>query len=94
MARGPADAHAAARQPGDVGRPRHAVVGIAAVGVEPAADGRLLVEVEPDRVRDLRVNVTAPGDAVKTDNTPITVVATDVANGETLSVGEHFFAPK
>ena len=67
---------------------------IAAVGVEPAADGRLLVAVEPDRVRDLRVSVTAPGGAVKAENTPITVLATDIANGEALSVGEHFFAPK
>ena len=67
---------------------------IAAVGVEPAKDGRLLIEVEPDRVRDLRVSVTAPGNALKADNTPITLVATDVANGEVLSVGEHFFAPK
>ena len=67
---------------------------LSAVGVAPAADGRLLVEVEPDRVRDLRVSITAPGGAAKTDNTPITVVATDVANGETLKVSEHFFAPK
>ena len=67
---------------------------LSAVGVEPAADGRLLVEVEPDRVRDLRVSITAPGGAAKTDNTPITVVATDVANGEVLKVSEHFFAPK
>jgi len=67
---------------------------ISAVGVEPAADGRLLVEVEPDRVRDLRVAVTTPGDATKAENTPFTIVATDVANGEVLTVGEHFFAPK
>ncbi|MFT4096149.1 MAG: cytochrome c oxidase accessory protein CcoG [Rhodoblastus sp.] len=65
-----------------------------AVGVEPAADGRLLVEVEPDRVRDLRVNITAPSGAVTSENTPIAVVATDVANGQVLSVSEHFFAPK
>ena len=67
---------------------------LSAVGVEPAADGRLLLEVEPDRVRDLRVSVTAPAGAAKSDNTPITLVATDVANGEVLKVGEHFFAPK
>ncbi len=57
-------------------------------------DGRLLVEVEPDRVRDLRVSVTTPGTAIKAENTPITVLATDIANGEVLSVSEHFFAPK
>ena len=67
---------------------------LSAVGVAPAADGRLLLEVEPDRVRDLRVSITAPAGAAKTDNTPITLVATDVANGEVLKVGEHFFAPK
>jgi len=67
---------------------------ITAVGVAPSADGRLLVEVEPDRVRDLRVNITAPGNVLKAENTSITILATDVDNGEVLSVGEHFFAPK
>ena len=52
------------------------------------------VEVEPDRVRDLRVNITAPGNVLKAENTSITILATDVDNGEVLSVGEHFFAPK
>ena len=66
---------------------------VSAIGVEPAADGRLLVEVEPDRVRDLRVSVTVSGNAAISENTPIAILATDVANGEVLTVNDHFFAP-
>ncbi|MDE2365076.1 MAG: cytochrome c oxidase accessory protein CcoG [Hyphomicrobiales bacterium] len=69
-------------------------VKLSAVGVEPSADGKLIVNVAPDEVRDFRLSVTAPGGAMKTDNTPFTIVATDAANGETLTVGDHFFAPK
>jgi cytochrome c oxidase accessory protein FixG len=67
---------------------------ISAAGVDLAPDGRLLVTVEPDTVRELRVSVTAPADAARSDNTPIDMVATDVADGLKLSVGDHFFAPK
>ena len=67
---------------------------ISATGLEAAADGRLLVDVAPDEVRELRFNVTTAGDALVSDNTPISIVATDVTDGLKLTVGDHFFGPK
>ncbi|MFO1114619.1 MAG: cytochrome c oxidase accessory protein CcoG [Beijerinckiaceae bacterium] len=67
---------------------------LAATGVEPAADGKLVVKVEPDDVRELRLSITVPAGATAGDNTPFALVATDIANGETLKAQDHFFAPK
>jgi cytochrome c oxidase accessory protein FixG len=69
-------------------------VKIAAAGIEPAADGRLLIDVAADEVRELRVNLTTPASAAVGDNTPVTLVATDIADGQKLTVGDHFFGPK
>ncbi|MFV0279158.1 MAG: cytochrome c oxidase accessory protein CcoG [Rhodoblastus sp.] len=67
---------------------------ISAIGLSADKEGRLIVVAPPDSVYDLRVSVTAPGDGPKAASTPIAIQATDIANGEVLSVGEHFFAPK
>ncbi len=67
---------------------------ITAAGVDLSADGKLVVPVGPDTVRELRVAVTTAGGVTKSDNTPMSIIATDAANGETLVVKEHFFAPK
>ena len=67
---------------------------LAAPGLPTTADDRLVIPVAPDEVRELRLSVTVPGGAMQGDNTPFTIVATDEANGQVLTVGDHFFAPK
>ena len=67
---------------------------LAAAGVDQAPDGRLLIPVQPDEVRELRLSVTTAGGVATGDNTPFTIVATDVASGDRLTVGDHFFSTK
>ena len=60
--------------------------------VEAAGQG-LRVAVDPDATRAIRVFVTAPKAAGVVKSAPLTVVARDAANGETVRTGDHFFAP-
>jgi len=66
---------------------------IEAVGVEPAADGRVVAEIGPDRTRELRVLVFVPAGAVPAGQEPVTFEVRDVASGETASAGDFFHAP-
>ena len=59
-------------------------------GVERAADGRLIVEVGPDQTREIRMLVQVDGNDVPKHSTDIEIKATDIATGQTASVGDHF----
>ncbi|MGA7995794.1 MAG: cytochrome c oxidase accessory protein CcoG, partial [Bradyrhizobium sp.] len=62
-------------------------------GVEPAADGRLIVEVGQDQTRELRLSVQAPAAVVPESPVKIEIKATDAATGQAASVGDHFVPP-
>jgi cytochrome c oxidase accessory protein FixG len=62
-------------------------------GVEPAADGRLIVEVGQDQTRELRLSVQAAAAMVPEGPVRIEIKATDTATGQAASVGDHFVPP-
>ena len=62
-------------------------------GVEPAADGRLIVEVGQDQTRELRLSVQAAAAMVPQSPVKIEVKATDTTTGQAASVGDHFVPP-
>ncbi|MGL5116457.1 MAG: cytochrome c oxidase accessory protein CcoG [Beijerinckiaceae bacterium] len=66
---------------------------IEAVGVTPAADGRLVVEVGPDQTREVRLFVTTPAVALPATATLIWIKAADALDGETIMARENFLAP-
>jgi IG-like fold at C-terminal of FixG, putative oxidoreductase len=62
------------------------------VGLPPRTDGRLVIEVGPDQTREVRVLVTDYGSG-GTQSEPITFRLTDVATGDQVLAGDHFFRP-
>jgi cytochrome c oxidase accessory protein FixG len=62
-------------------------------GVEPAADGRLIIEVGQDQTRELRLSVQAASTTVPEGPVKIEIKATDTATGQTANVGDHFVPP-
>jgi polyferredoxin len=60
--------------------------------VEPGKGG-LRLAVAADATRAIRVFVTAPKGASLAKSTPISFVARDLENSETVNAGDHFFAP-
>ena len=62
-------------------------------GTEPAADGRLVVEVGQDETRELRLSVQAASAVVPGRPTSIEIRATDIATGQTAGAGDHFIPP-
>jgi hypothetical protein len=60
-------------------------------GVEPAADGRLIVEV--GQTRELRLSVQAAAVMVPEGPVRIEVKTTDTATGQAAIVGDHFVPP-
>jgi len=63
------------------------------VGVPATADWRPVVEVGPDRTREVRVLVSLPKEAVKDKSVPITFQASDLFVGEKATATDHFFGP-
>ena len=63
------------------------------VGDERAADGRLLVEVEEDQTREVRLSVQLPGAAVPQNRADIEIRATDTATGQMAAARDHFVPP-
>jgi len=57
------------------------------------ADGRLVVSVDPDATQEVQLYVTAPRDSLTGSGEAITMKATDLTNGETSTVSDHFFGP-
>jgi cytochrome c oxidase accessory protein FixG len=64
-----------------------------AVGVAATTDWRPVVEVGPDQTREVRVLVTVPRGLVPKSSTMISIKASDLFAGETVSARENFFAP-
>ncbi len=58
------------------------------------ADGRQVVDVGPDRTRELRVTVTDYAKAQPAASTPVTFKLIDVYTGRVTAVRDHFFAPE
>ena len=56
-------------------------------------DGRLMVSVDPDSTQEIELYVTAPLSSATNAGAPIVVKATDLQDGETVSVSDHFFGP-
>jgi cytochrome c oxidase accessory protein FixG len=63
---------------------------IRASGIDPGADGKLVVEVGPDQTRELRASVLVPAASLPKEATDIEFRATDVATGQAASVRDHF----
>ena len=59
-------------------------------GTEPAADGRLIVEVGQDQTRELRLSVQLASAVVPERPATIQIRATDLATGQTAGAGDHF----
>ena len=64
------------------------------IGVPQRADGRLVVDVGPDRTREVRVTVTDYSRTPPPASTPITFKLIDVYTGRVTAVRDHFFAPE
>jgi hypothetical protein len=65
---------------------------IRASGIEPGADGKLIVEVGPDQTREIRVSVRVPVAKLPREATDIEFKATEIITGQTASVRDHFVA--
>jgi cytochrome c oxidase accessory protein FixG len=57
------------------------------------ADGRLIVTVDPDATEEIQLYVTAPRASLTGSGEAITMKATDLGDGETAVVSDHFFGP-
>ncbi|MDE3176602.1 MAG: cytochrome c oxidase accessory protein CcoG [Pseudomonadota bacterium] len=83
------------------GEPRNFAISIAglkdasikSVGAAAAADGKLIVSVEPDSTRDIDLLVTAPMASLAGRSTPLTVRAVEALSGETAQASDNFFGP-
>ncbi len=56
-------------------------------------DGRLKVSLDPDATLEAQLYVTAPVASAAAAGAPITMTATDLENGESATVSDHFFGP-
>ena len=57
------------------------------------AQGRLIVTVGPDATQEVQLYVTAPKPAASTPSQPIVMTSTDLGDGQTTTVSDHFFGP-
>lgn len=69
-------------------------VKVEVVDVQPTADWRPIVQVEPDRTREVRMIVTVPRASVTAESMPLTIRAADLFVGETAVTKDNFFGPK
>jgi cytochrome c oxidase accessory protein FixG len=63
------------------------------VGVEPDAQGQIVIEVGPDQTRETRLLLAAPESAGKSGQTPINVIMTDIQNGGSVEARDVFVWP-
>ncbi|MDP2296496.1 MAG: cytochrome c oxidase accessory protein CcoG [Pseudolabrys sp.] len=63
------------------------------IGVAPRADGRLLINVGPDRTREVRVAVTDYSTTPPPPSTTILFRLIDIDTGEVAEMRDHFFGP-
>ncbi|MGD0639184.1 MAG: cytochrome c oxidase accessory protein CcoG [Roseiarcus sp.] len=57
------------------------------------ADGRLMVEVDPDATQEIELFVTAPRSSVAGESTSVTFKTIDLQSNEVVSASDHFFSP-
>ena len=55
--------------------------------------GRLIVTVGPDATQEVQLYVTAPQPALSASSQLISMTSTDLADGQTTTVSDHFFGP-
>ena len=58
-----------------------------------APDGSLVVSVDPDATQEVQLYVTAPKSSLSGSGALIQMKATDLINGESVTVSDHFFGP-
>ena len=56
-------------------------------------DGRLAVSVDPDATLEIQLYIAAPRTSLTGSSQVVTMKATDLVNGESAVVSDHFFAP-
>jgi hypothetical protein len=61
-------------------------------GLPPRNDGQMLIDVDPDQTREVRVLVTDYG-APPPASTRIVFRLTDVSTGQQAEARDHFFGP-
>jgi len=64
------------------------------IGVPQTAATSTLLEVGPDQTRELRVLVTLPKDLIRGDKADVSFRLTDIVDGASATVRDHFFAPE
>ena len=57
------------------------------------AQGRLIVNVDPDATQEVQLYVTAPKGAQLDASQAIVMTATDLVDGQSTTVTDHFFGP-
>lgn len=67
---------------------------VTAIGVEETFAGRPVVDIGPDRTRELRVLVTVPDVSGLDESTPITFRLTESVMGEVVTANDYFKIPK
>jgi len=60
---------------------------------DAASDGKLIVTVDPDATLEVHLYVTVPRASLSGSSQPIVMTATDLANGASSVVTDHFFGP-
>jgi cytochrome c oxidase accessory protein FixG len=64
------------------------------IGVPQTAATSTLLEAGPDQTRELRVLVTLPKALIRHEKMDVTFRLTDIVDGATATVRDHFFAPE
>jgi cytochrome c oxidase accessory protein FixG len=62
-------------------------------GIEPAADGKMIVEVGQDQTREVRMSVLVNAAMAPQNPVNVEIRATDTATGQTATVADHFVPP-
>ena len=57
------------------------------------AQGRLIVSVDPDATQEVQLYVTVPKSALTGSSRAIAITSTDLGDGQTTTVSDHFFSP-
>ncbi len=63
------------------------------VGVEPDAQGHIVIEVGPDQTRETRLLLVAPEAVVKNGQAPLTITITDAESGTAVQARDVFVWP-
>jgi len=64
------------------------------IGVPQTGATSTLLEAGPDQTRELRVLVTLPKALIQSEKMDVSFRLTDVVDGASATVRDHFFAPE